>query len=75
MRIKALRALVDRLGSPDLTLIEAKALRRRLLDLMRRGEDDAGAGRHTAPPAAAPAIPGEDQPHRSPAPGCRDYAA
>lgn len=43
-RIETLRSLVERLGSPELTLTEAKSLRGQLLDLLgsgdgRRGQD------------------------------------
>jgi hypothetical protein len=69
-RIEALRALMDRLGSPDLTLGEAKALRCRLLDLTGRDEDE-GASRGMAPQAGLPTIPCEGHRHGS----CRDCAA
>jgi hypothetical protein len=43
-RFEGLKALVERLGSPDLTLPEAKALRGRLCDLLAR--KDQPEGRH-----------------------------
>ena len=69
-RIEALRALMDHLGSPDLTLIEAKALRCRLFSL-------AGVDREeeVAHPSAESSVPCEGHQHGSRSPGCRDCAA
>jgi hypothetical protein len=55
-RVEAVRAVVDRLGWPDLTLGEAKALRCRLLELTGRDEDE-GAACSPASPAASPTMP------------------
>jgi hypothetical protein len=43
--IKALRELLDRLCSPDLTLGEAKDLRAQLLDLLDRMERELDSGK------------------------------
>jgi hypothetical protein len=73
-RIEALRALMELLGSPDLTLDEAKALRCRLLDLSGRDEES-GPIRGMAPIAASSPIPCERHEHGSRSPGCRECAA
>lgn len=73
-RIEALRALMDRLGSPDLTLGEAQALRCRLFALTgveREVEEALGV----AHPAAKSSIPCEGHQHGSRSPECRDCAA
>ncbi len=44
-RIEALRSLVERLGSPELTLTEAKGLRGQLFDLLGSGDRPSGEGR------------------------------
>ncbi|RUL87367.1 hypothetical protein [Tautonia sociabilis] len=44
-RIEALRALLERLSAPDLTLAEAKALRPHLTDLLNPRIQDAVPGR------------------------------
>ncbi len=73
-RIEALRALVDRLGSPDLTLAEAKALRPRLLELTRRGAESR-ADHRLASPGASPDAPCGGPQHGSRSSGCRICAA
>jgi hypothetical protein len=47
--IKALRELLDRLCSPDLTLGEAKDLRAQLLDLLDQSERKLERGRTASP--------------------------
>jgi hypothetical protein len=56
VRVKALRTLMDRLGSPDLSLGEAKDLRCRLLELTGRDEAE-GAACSPASQAASPTMP------------------
>ena len=73
-RIEALRALMERLGSPDLTLGEAKALRCRLLDLTGRDEDS-GPTPGMDPPATTLCISCEGHEHGSRSPTCRNCAA
>lgn len=51
-RIEALRSLLERLGSPELTLTEATGLRSQLFDLL--GSDDGPAGVDGA--GSAPAV-------------------
>jgi len=72
-RIEALRALMDRLVSPDLTLGEAKGLRRRLLALIGVDLEESALG--LAPGAASSTKPSggrQDGPRSS---GCRHCAA
>ncbi len=72
-RIEALRALMDRLVSPDLTLGEAKGLRCRLLILMGVDLEESAFG--LAPGAASSIKPCEGRQDGPRSPGCRDFAA
>jgi hypothetical protein len=73
-RIEALRALMDRLVSPDLTLGEARGLRCRLLALTG-GDQAEEAALGTATQAASFTIGCEGRRNDSRSPGCRDCAA
>ena len=73
-RIEVLRALLDRLGSPDLTLGEANVLRCRLLDLTGRGEESK-ASRDPALPTAMPCVTCGGHHYGSRSPECRNFAA
>jgi hypothetical protein len=73
-RIEALRALVDRPDSPDLTPGEAKALRCRLLESTGEGEN-AAASRRSAPQAASSTDLCDGQQHGTRTLACRNCAA
>jgi hypothetical protein len=53
-RIEALRGLIERLTTPELTLAEAKDLRGRLSDLLERGSRAAVGERMTSSPVSVP---------------------
>jgi hypothetical protein len=73
-RIEALRALIDRLDSPDLTLVESKALRCRLFALT--GVDlDQEMPLGMGPRVASTPLPCEDRPDGPRSPGCLNCAA
>lgn len=73
-RIEALRALMDRLVSPDLTLGEAKELRCRLLAMTGQEQDGASAPGSAVPAAPSPRS-GEGRRDGIGNPGCRNCAA
>jgi hypothetical protein len=69
-RIEALRALMDRLASPDLSLGEAKGLRCRLMELTGSGRDEGEAPQENSPSLSCEGRQGEPR-----FPGCRSCAA
>ena len=73
-RIEALRALLDRLGSPDLSLGEAKAVRCRLFNLTGRAEGSVPIC-EMDPQAVTSSIPCEGHEHGSRSLACRNCAA